>query len=66
MAILRNLLAVVIGLVIGAGINMAIIVVGPNLIPPPQGVDASNMESIRASLQGTLLASAEALTPNLN
>jgi hypothetical protein len=50
MRILRNALAIVIGLAIGGGINMAIVVVGPSVIPPPADVDVTDMESIRASI----------------
>ncbi len=50
MNIFRNTLAVVIGLAVGGGINMAIVVLGPSVIPPPAGVDVTNTESIRASI----------------
>jgi len=49
-AIVRNILAIVIGLVIGSTINMAIVIGGSSLVPPPEGVDVSNTESIRASI----------------
>lgn len=47
--IVRNTLAVIAGLVAGSVVNMAIVMLGANVIPPPAGVDVSNMESIRAS-----------------
>ncbi|KGK00051.1 hypothetical protein [Thalassotalea sp. ND16A] len=50
MIIFRNILAVLLGLVIGSTVNMAIVVFGPDLIPPPAGVDVTNTESIRASI----------------
>jgi hypothetical protein len=50
MTLLRNILALVIGVAAGGGVNMAIIVLGPSLIPPPAGVDVSSTESIRASI----------------
>ena len=50
MTLLRNTLAVVIGLAVGGGVNMAIIVLGPSVIPPPAGVDVSSTESFRASI----------------
>jgi hypothetical protein len=50
MTLLRNTLAVVVGLAIGGGVNMAIVVLGPSVIPPPAGVDVNSMESIRASI----------------
>lgn len=44
--ILRNVLAVLAGLVIGGVVNMALITVSPSLIPPPAGVDVTNAESL--------------------
>ena len=37
--VLRNTMAVIAGIVIGGAFNMAIVTVGPMLIPPPPGVD---------------------------
>ena len=47
---LRNILAVVAGIVAGGAANMAIISVSGSIIPPPEGVDPSNMESIKESM----------------
>lgn len=47
---LRYVLAVVAGFAIGSVVNMALITLSPSLIPPPEGVDVSNMESVRASV----------------
>ncbi len=44
--ILRNILAVVIGLVAGSAVNMSLVVVGPSLIPPPPGVDLTTAEGL--------------------
>ncbi len=49
-SILRNLLAVVAGLLVGGVVNMAIIVVGPMVIPPPDGVDMSDMDRFAENL----------------
>jgi len=46
MTIIRNLIACLAGLVVGSIINMAIVVYGPVLIPPPAGVDVTNAESL--------------------
>ena len=46
MKIARNLIACLVGLIVGSIINMAIVVYGPMLIPPPAGVDVTNAESI--------------------
>lgn len=49
--LLRNILAVIIGLVVGSVINMGIIIVGPMVIPPPEGVDMSDMEKFAENLK---------------
>lgn len=48
--ILRNVLAVVAGFVIGGVVNMAIVTLGPMLVPPPPGVDVTNPESLAQSI----------------
>lgn len=42
----RNALAVLAGIVIGGGVNMALITLSPSLIPPPAGVDVSDVDSL--------------------
>lgn len=44
--ILRNVLAILAGIAIGGGVNMALITISPLLIPPPAGVDVNNAESL--------------------
>ena len=48
--LLRNAIALVAGVVIGSAVNMAIIMLGPSLIPPPAGVDVSDAASLRSSM----------------
>lgn len=48
--VVRNILAVVAGLVCGSIVNMAIVMLGSVVVPPPAGVDPSNMESLAASM----------------
>ena len=48
--IVRNVAAVLIGLVIGSVVNMAIVSGLPMLIPPPVGVDLGNAESLARSI----------------
>lgn len=48
--ILRNILAVILGLVIGSVVNMAFILLGPMLIPPPEGADVTTTEGLKAAL----------------
>ena len=44
--IVRNVLAVVLGLVAGGAVNMAIVTFGPVLVPPPAGVDVTDPASL--------------------
>lgn len=48
--ILRLVLAVVVGFVAGSVVNMALIVAGGALVPPPAGTDTSTMEGLQAAL----------------
>ena len=48
--LLRNVLAIVAGLVVGGCVNMALIALSPSLIPPPAGVDVNNAESLSRSM----------------
>ena len=47
---LKNALAVIVGIIVGSIANMVLVVTGPVFIPPPDGVDVTNMESIRSSM----------------
>ena len=47
---LKNVLAVIVGFVVGSIANMILVTVGPVVIPPPDGVDVTNVESIRSSM----------------
>lgn len=50
MTLFRNILAVVFGFVAGSVVNMALVTIGPRVIPAPAGVDVSKAESIAASI----------------
>lgn len=50
MHILRILLAVVLGFLIGSAVNMGLITAGGSLVPPPPGSDLSTMEGLRAAM----------------
>lgn len=63
MTILRNILAVILGLLVGGFVNMGIILVGTSLIPPPPGVDFTNAENL--SQTAHLLQPIHFLTPFL-
>ena len=48
--IIKNILAVIAGLVIGGLVNSGIIMISSSIIPPPPGVDVNNIESIKAGM----------------
>ncbi len=48
--ILKNILAVLAGVVIGSIINMGIIMIGGSMIPAPDGADVTTMEGLKATM----------------
>lgn len=48
--IVKNILAVVLGLTIGGVVNMAIIMISSSIIPPPDGTDLTTMEGLLAAM----------------
>lgn len=48
--ILKNILAVIAGVVLGSIVNMGLIMISGSIIPPPDGVDVTNMESLKANM----------------
>lgn len=48
--ILRNILAVICGFVVGSIVNMGILNLGTSIIPPPANADISTMEGLKASM----------------
>ena len=50
MHILRILLAVVLGFLIGSAVNMGLIMAGGSVVPPPPGADLTTMEGLRAAM----------------
>ena len=46
----KNILAVVTGLIIGSIINMGIIMISGSIIPPPNGVDVTTMEGLKETM----------------
>jgi hypothetical protein len=63
MNIVRNILAVVLGLVIGSVVNMAIIAAGHAVMPPPAGFDGNSMEGVASTIH--LLKPIDFLVPFL-
>lgn len=50
MGVIRTILAVLAGLIAGSAINMGLVMVGPSLVPPPAGVDVTDIDSIAQSI----------------
>ena len=48
--ILKNIIAVVVGIVVGSIVNMAIISISGSIIPPPDGADVTTMEGLKNSM----------------
>jgi hypothetical protein len=48
--VLRKIIAVIVGLAVGAGVNMSLVILGPSVVPPPPGVDVTDAESLSASM----------------
>lgn len=47
---LRNVLALIVGLVIGSIVNMGLITVSGHTIPPPAGADVTTSEGLKAAM----------------
>lgn len=47
---LRNILAIIVGLLVGGAVNMLIVVISGQIIAPPPGVDTNDVESIRNNI----------------
>ena len=48
--IIRNVLAVIAGLIVGSIVNMGIIAISGSIIPPPEGADVTTMEGLKATM----------------
>jgi len=48
--IVKNILAVIAGAVIGSIVNLFLVNIGPMLIPPPEGADITTMEGLRETM----------------
>ena len=48
--IIKNILAVIVGFVVGSAVNMGIITLGSSLIAPPEGVNVTDMGSLKSSM----------------
>ena len=61
--IARNILAAVVGFVIGSVVNLGLVTIGMSVIPLPEGTDVSTMEALRESMK--LLAPVNFIFPLL-
>ena len=48
--IFQNIFAILLGAFIGGAVNMGIILISGSIIPPPNGLDVTTMESLKASI----------------
>ena len=55
--LVRTVLAFLAGIVIGGGVNMALITLSPWLIHPPAGVDVSSAEGMRQAREACCTSS---------
>jgi hypothetical protein len=49
-SMIRNVLAIIAGLVVGSVVNMGIIAISSSIIPPPEGADVTTMDGLKASM----------------
>ncbi len=47
---LKNIIALVLGVLVGGVVNMSLIMVSGSIIPPPAGVDATTLEGLQESM----------------
>ena len=48
--VVKNILAVIAGFIVGSIVNMGILMLGSSLIPAPAGADVSTIEGLKAAL----------------
>lgn len=48
--VLRNVLAIIAGCIVGSIVNMVIIMMSGSVIPPPEGADITTSEGLKASM----------------
>jgi hypothetical protein len=48
--VLRNILAVIAGIIIGSAVNMGIIMISGSVIAPPEGADMTTTEGLKESM----------------
>jgi len=48
-SLLKNIIAVILGVIVGSVVNMSLITISGSIIPMPEGVDNTTMEGLKAS-----------------
>lgn len=48
--ILKNILAIIAGIIFGSVLNMGIIMISSSIIPPPNGADVTTTEGLKATM----------------
>lgn len=48
--ILKNVLALLVGIIIGSIVNMGIVMISGSIIPPPEGGDITTLEGLKATM----------------
>lgn len=48
--VIKNLIAIVVGLIVGSVVNIGIVMLSGLVIPPPEGGDVTTMEGLRKTL----------------
>ena len=48
--VIKYVIALVIGIVVGSGVNMGLVNIGPSIIPLPEGADISTMEGLAKAM----------------
>jgi hypothetical protein len=48
--VIRNILAIISGVIVGSAVNMGIINVSGSIIPPPEGADVTTVEGLKAAM----------------
>lgn len=47
--IIKNILAIILGVFLGGVVNMSLITISGSVIPPPEGVDMTTIEGLKAA-----------------
>ena len=47
---IKNIIAVIAGLILGSVVNMGIIMISGSIIPPPEGADVTTMDGLKESI----------------